>query len=346
MEHFSCAIQEGKRFEKGPCLYEKRGTTEGNPTCPQCNYYRTHLTPAKTETPRPSDKSPERKCEKRNPTQFGGATLVRLTGEMAVKGTTRERNNKENLRLLQSISILKEVLGTTAEIEVREKLFIAKLQRKNSFDGKPELEYLCWFTEETRNEFKKPLKNYGRARIESFINRIESDIGNFIKVKLDLSGQQDFRTREVEDAIKTLERANGYLLKICSGRLKVPYQPKYGYAYKFKSPDDPLSGDLYEEVKATCNIKSKVVLRSLPGLLQDLKSAVSIERRKRGRPNADADDLAFQIAGWFKEIIGPPRPLSGPFPEIIRRCFEICEIGNGNDRTRAIRHAIKRFSHP
>lgn len=251
------------------------------------------------------------------------------------------KNNKKNLRLLQRALVLEEALGIKVRINIEEDLYVIEVQQNNPFDGKVEVKYLYWFTEETRNEFKKILKNYDKEKVEDFINRIESDIGNFIEVKSD---RQQFHAREVEDTIKALERTNKHLLKICSGRLKVPSQPNQSYNYKFENPDNPLSRVLYEEVKANCEIKSKIILRSLPGLLQDLKSAMSIERRKRGRPSADTDGLAFQIASWFKEFIGSPHPFSGPFPEILERCFALVKNNYDSDRTRAIRQAIKNLS--
>jgi hypothetical protein len=36
---YSCKILE-KNFQKGPCLFEKKGTIPGNLTCPQCSYYK------------------------------------------------------------------------------------------------------------------------------------------------------------------------------------------------------------------------------------------------------------------------------------------------------------------
>lgn len=311
MGDFLCEI-ERKRFEKGPCLYEKRGTTEGNRTCPECSYFKTHL-PAKTEPTGPVNKSPEKNCK------------------------------KVPLQLKKRLAVLEAVYGVQGEIKIDGKLYVAKLQQKNRLDGKSEVKHLYGFTEETRNDFKDPLKEYDGTKVETFINRIESDIGNFISVKRDLGGQPGFHVREIEDTINALERASMSLLKICSGRLKVLYQAKHSYAYKFENPDDPLSGDLYEEVKASCNFKSEVVLRSLSGLLRDLRLSVSIETKKRGHPNADADDLAFQIASSFQELIAPPRPWSGHFPFVVSQCFNIAGI-KGKDRNKAVHQALLKLS--
>lgn len=64
MENFRCEINEGKRFEKGPCLYEKSLTEEKNPTCPECAYYRTHLIPTEIKRSKPSQKSPRKKYKR------------------------------------------------------------------------------------------------------------------------------------------------------------------------------------------------------------------------------------------------------------------------------------------
>lgn len=309
MEYIRCAIYE-RKFRKGSCPRETGGATEGNSTCPQCDYYKTYLTPTKTAALRPSNKFPKEKCE------------------------------EEKLQQFKSIYLLKEAFGIRASIETSGELNVAKLQRKNSFDGKPESECQYWFTKETRNHFEDLLRDHDEEKVKNFIYRIESDIGNFVKVRRDPA-----RIDLVKETIKTLEQANGLLLKIYSGRLKVLCQPKHSYAYKFKNPDEPLSTDIYEAVKADCEVKSKIVLRSLPGLIRDLRSAVTIEKRKRGQPNADGDDLAFQIASWFREFIEPPRPFSGPFPKIVRKSFEICEVSRGRNRcSRAIGYALKKLS--
>lgn len=64
MENFSCAI-EARILKNGPCLYEKHETIEGNPSCPQCNYYRNYLIPPKPETSKSCDKSPPKKHKKK-----------------------------------------------------------------------------------------------------------------------------------------------------------------------------------------------------------------------------------------------------------------------------------------
>lgn len=253
-------------------------------------------------------------------------------------------NNKKNFRLLQSASILEEALGTKVKVSIGEDLYAVELQQSNAFDGKPEVKYLYGFTEETRGKFKKILKSYDEVKIEGFINHIESDIGNFVSVKHGLGDQQSFHVQEVEDIIESLERAEKCLLKIRSGRLRVPLRLKHSYTYKFKNPDDPLSVDLFEEVKDRCNYKTRTALRSLQDLSQDLKSAVIIERRRQGHPNADENDLAFQIAKWFKEFIGSPRPYTGPYPKIVKKCFEICDSNCKNKRTKAILDALRKLA--
>jgi len=64
MENFHCGIQEGKRFEKGPCPYEKSLVEEKNPTCTECTYHRTHLIPTEIKRSGPSTKSPRRKYKR------------------------------------------------------------------------------------------------------------------------------------------------------------------------------------------------------------------------------------------------------------------------------------------
>jgi hypothetical protein len=346
MENFSCAIDEGKRFKTGPCLYERHKTIEGNRTCSECGYYKSYLSPSKIKISGSRGKSPQKTNEKKKVTRHGSLVFSEFHNEEMAG----ERNDKKIHALLQSTSALRDELGIPVKLKIdnRGKLYVLELQQKNSLDGKPEVEYLYGFTEETRGEFKKIFKKcdegYDEEKVESFINRIESDIGNLVKVKRDLGDRKHFHVQNEEDIIEALERANEYLLKICSGRFKVLSQPKHSYVYKFETPDDPLAVDLCEEVKDRCNFKSETVLRLQQDLVQDLKSAVSIERRKRGRLNADTDDLAFQIARWFREFMGSPRPYTGPYPEIVRKCFEICGFNYENNRSRAIGHALRRLA--
>lgn len=248
-----------------------------------------------------------------------------------------------NYLLLKSASILKDAFGITAKIKISGELYVAELEQKNSFDGKPGIEHLYWFTKKTRSYFKDLLIECDEGKVESFINHVESDIGNHVKAKRDPARLD---VKNVEGEIKTLEQASKFLSKISSRRRKVLCQPKHNYSFKFENPEDPLSGDIYEEIKANCEIKSKIVLKSLPDLIQDLRSAVTIERRRPGSPDADGDDLAFQIASWFKEFIGRPHPQGGPFPKIVRRCFEICEINRGKNCTRALRYALRKLYPP
>jgi hypothetical protein len=97
-----------------------------------------------------------------------------------------------------------------------------------------------------------------------------------------------------------------------------------------------LSGEARSNAEAACQPVQK--------LIEDLRSAIEIEKLKRGaRQGADELNLAFVIAKEFEKHIGAPRPCSGPFPDIIDYCFEIMGI-KGKDRTRAIRQALKKLS--
>jgi hypothetical protein len=61
MRYFNCEINEGKRFEKGPCPYEKNLVKKQNSTCPECIYYRTYLAPANIKILKPHEKPLRRK---------------------------------------------------------------------------------------------------------------------------------------------------------------------------------------------------------------------------------------------------------------------------------------------
>lgn len=267
---------------------------------------------------------------------------------MTIKKITDEKDDEENVTLQQRALVLQKALGIPVKVNIEENLYVVELQEKNSFDKKPEIKYLYGLREKTRSDFKDILKNYNKEKIKSFINHIESDIGNVVGTRRKLGNWQHTRAQNLKDIIELLERANKYLLKIYSGRLEVPLQPKHSYAFKFENPNDPLSGDLYQLVGDTCKFNSKITFNLLQNLIRNLKSAVAIERKNRGRPRSDEDDLAFQIAKWFQGLIGTPHPFSGPFPEIVERCFEIAGIKGGRegDRTRTIRQALKRLSSP
>ena len=246
--------------------------------------------------------------------------------------------------LRRRAAVLQKELGIPVKINVEENLAILELQEKNSFDGKPEIRRLYGFTEKTRTEFKKMLKNYDKEKAENLINRIDSDVGNFLAARYALRNRQDLHVKRLENVINKLDRANRNILKIYSGRIRVPLQPKHSYPYKFENPNDPFSGDIFEEVKGSCYANARIAFKSLQDLIRNLKSAVSIERRKRSRPRADEDDLAFQIAMWFKEFIGQPRPLAGPFPKIVQEYFQICGIKGDIMRRDTIQSALKKLS--
>jgi hypothetical protein len=63
VEKFWCGIEE-KFFRKGPCLYQRGGTTKENKTCPECAYYIQVISPPKKSEP---PKRPPRKSKKEIP---------------------------------------------------------------------------------------------------------------------------------------------------------------------------------------------------------------------------------------------------------------------------------------
>lgn len=261
--------------------------------------------------------------------------------------TGAKENDKWMLNLQQHVCLLQEALGIPVKITIEKDFYIIRLHKTNSFDGKPETECFYGFTPETRNTFTRDLKDYNKEDVESFINRIESDVGSLLNTKSRNSDLylQRFQIKDLQDMIKTLECADRWLSKICSGRFKALSQPKHNYNYVFKDPDNPLSEDIDFYVNTDISIESKKVLPHLKSLLRHLKEAESMQRKKRGkRSSADKDNLTFQIAKYFQEFIDRPRPFTGPFPKIVRKCFKIFGSKKDNDQTRAIRYALKKLS--
>jgi hypothetical protein len=316
MENFSCEINEGKRFEKGPCLYEKGLTKQDNPTCLRCTYYRSCLS---------------HKERTRNSS---------LNLEISKKSTDIDNNDQKILR--QRAFILQKALEVPVKVDIEGDLYVLEVAEK------PETRHMYGFTKKTRNEFKKILrtylKNYDEGKAKNFINSIEGDVGHFISTRRYLNDRRYLYGQDLKDAKHSFEEAEKYILEICSGRLKVPIQLENSYGFKFEQPNDPLSGDLQYAAQEECYASAKVALRSIQSLLKNFKSGISIEKKKRGCPRADKDDLAFQLAMWFNEFIGRPRPLAGPFPKIVRRCFRICRINRDEGQRRAIESALKKLS--
>jgi hypothetical protein len=215
----------------------------------------------------------------------------------------------------------------------------------NPIDGKQVVSHFYYLTRKERNHFTEILKDHDKAKTEKFINDVQIDL-EFSRRILDdewKSGTHADQVVKLNDAVETLRAASECLLRIRSSRLKVLPPRQCNFLVEWmRNSKEPHS---HSTVILETSRDARVAREALERLIENLKLAIRIEKVNRGRPRVDELDLAFQIAKSFKELIGTPRPNSGPFTHIVEYCFEIVGI-KGRDRTRTIRYALRKLSQP
>lgn len=282
MEKFSCSIDKGKRFEKGPCLYEKHKTTEGNPTCPECDYYKSylipgsHLIPTEIETPGPYNKSPQKKYKKKNSQRFDEAAIemekIKQKGSAGYTGYEREV-----------------------------------------------VSYSYKFTKEERDDLSEHLEKFDNQKVKDFIDHLGIDLNMayWVITRPDPKGQRS----KLQKIINSLNKANENLFKILSHKgnffqilppRHVDFIMEYLTTNKHPRP----------ETNARIRCLSMTIYPLLKEMIEILESALKIEKTPRHCPIADKYGLRFCIEKRFEEYFRPVKPDSVLADGLIEFCFK------------------------
>ncbi len=211
----------------------------------------------------------------------------------------------------------------------------------SEIDRRPKKERFYYLSTEERTELQETLKSYEKPKVELFIRSVEFYLTAARQIIDHLNLKSRSKERNELIALRRrLEVSYEDILGICSGRFKIlpPYQCDLFY-YEGKEPKTPR-----ESIRRNIIIEAVFIRQHIEEIIRDLRLALDIERpSRRGRFQADEFRLATQIARAFNRFIGMPRPHSGPFTEICEYCFDIVGI-RGDDRTRAIRQALRNIS--
>lgn len=218
----------------------------------------------------------------------------------------------------------------------------------NEIDGKL-INHADYFLshEERDHLINTILKNYKEEKVREFIDRVEMHLSMCLRIfhYFNPKSHAD-QIQKLDDMIKTLEAASDRCLQILAGRV-IPIPPRQcNFLVGWRLEERIDARNSRGAINFAARRNARAANEALQGLIENLRSARQIEKAKQGRPKADELDLAFAIAEDFKKFVGAPRPHTGPFQEVCEYCFDILEnkIGTGNDRTRAIRQALKKLS--
>lgn len=215
----------------------------------------------------------------------------------------------------------------------------------SEIDGKSITRHAYYFSPEEQSHLRKILKEYEEPKIEAFMRSIEIyvDYTRRILDHLNLCDRTAHRDKLFKIR-KHLEAAHKDIINIASGRFQVlPARQCNPEHWDCQDIENPRVKTRREIAFATAILATPEYLQKI---IENLIFALGIEKGKRGGHNADQFLLAFQIGKTFERYIGRAHSYSGPFPEICEYCFEIVGIKGGkeNDRTRAIRQALKKLS--
>jgi len=219
-------------------------------------------------------------------------------------------------------------------------MILKKHEWISEIDGKPITSHAYYFSPEEQTYFHETLKGCEEQKVKAFMREIEIYLDYTQRILDHLNSKNRAAHRDKLFRLKTHYQAvYKNVLEIRSGRFQI-LPPRQCDPSEWNFQDTKNT-----KVKVRREIAFAAAILSTPEYLQkimeNLETALEIEKVKRGGGRkADEFGLALQIAKSFKRNIGIPRPWSGPFPNIIIYCFDIIGI-KGNDRTRAIRQAIK-----
>jgi hypothetical protein len=220
-------------------------------------------------------------------------------------------------------------------------MILQKYKYLSEIDGRPITTHFYCFSPEERTHIQEILKKYKKPKVEAFVRSVELYMNFSQQILDDLNFKNRADHRDKLFAIKRrFEATYKDILQIRSGRFRIlpPHQCDF-VNYNCKDTGNP-----QEKIRREVSFNSTLIGEHLPEIIKNLTLAVEIEKVKRGgRRKADEFLLASQIAKSFKKYIGIPRPFAGPFGEIVQYCFGVIGI-KGEDRTRAIRQAIKKLS--
>ena len=214
----------------------------------------------------------------------------------------------------------------------------------NEVDGKQTTDHYYYFSIEERNHITGILEGYNKENTKEFIDRIELDIRTALRIQRDwnIKSHAD-QIEKIDSVIQKLEAASQCILQISSGRFK-PIPPRQcNFLVEWTLEEKINRRNSRGSINFEAGKNARTAYQPIQSLIENLRTARPIEKKKSGRPGVDELELAFEIAKKFKRFIGAPRPNTGPFPEICDYCLEIAGI-KGNDRTRTIRKALKKLS--
>jgi hypothetical protein len=202
--------------------------------------------------------------------------------------------------------------------------------------------YILKFTDEERDDLFGLLKNYDKARVKKFIDDLETDL-NFANWVIKRPKPKD-QISMLNNLLSPLEEVQRWLLQIVRHRRSFQILPPRRCDFLDDYLKNP--GHSRPQINAAVRKQTMAILPALEELIKTLKSAIEIEKIKRGHPKADNIKLCFQIAKTFRKNFERPRFSVGPFHDLVAYCFDIMGIKNKDESfNRVIRSALGDLPH-
>ncbi|MBM4277267.1 MAG: hypothetical protein FJ130_05195 [Deltaproteobacteria bacterium] len=255
MENYTCEI-EGKIFKKGrPCLYERNGTISGNPTCPQCEYYKNHLIPTQIEIPIPRKRITSKSFKKKNlthPKEDINITQRARFRLQCIKRTPLFKDLSERIKEMNENKICQKdlmeyVLNNFNQCDGLTCLFLTAVCIKGRLDENDSVYYFADFPSievltdpntfvlkllKPINKLKEEMSAFRSYRDLEFGWKPTIEESNTISIKINLNRRKSDIIGDVTNLLDTLKKYGKY--RDPDYRLPLEDFEKYFKAYDLK----------------------------------------------------------------------------------------------------------------